>query len=41
LIVQPRSAYRLSGPARYEQEHGIPQAQARRYSITFRNVRKG
>lgn len=40
LIVEPRSAYHLSGLARTEWEHSIPQAQAPRYSITFRNVRE-
>lgn len=41
LIAAPRSAYHLSGPARYEWEHSIPQTDALRYSITFRNVREG
>ena len=40
LIARPRSAYFLSGPARYEWEHSIPQMDALRYSITFRNLRK-
>jgi alkylated DNA repair dioxygenase AlkB len=40
LIVEPRSAYFLSGPARYEWEHSIPQMQELRYSITFRNLRE-
>ncbi len=40
LILEPRSAYHLSGPARYEWEHSIPQTDALRYSITFRNVRE-
>jgi alkylated DNA repair dioxygenase AlkB len=39
LVVEPRSAYFLSGPARYEWEHSIPQMDALRYSITFRNLR--
>lgn len=30
----------LSGPARYEWEHSIPQTEALRYSITFRHVRE-
>lgn len=38
LVAEPRSAYLLSGPARYEWEHSIPQMDALRYSITFRNV---
>ena len=36
----PRSAYVLTGPARYEWEHSIPPVEATRYSITFRNVRE-
>jgi alkylated DNA repair dioxygenase AlkB len=41
LVAEPRSAYYLSGPARFEWEHSIPQMDALRYSITFRNLRKG
>jgi alkylated DNA repair dioxygenase AlkB len=41
LMAEPRSAYLLSGPARYEWEHSIPQMDALRYSITFRNLREG
>jgi alkylated DNA repair dioxygenase AlkB len=41
LVAKPRSAYHLSGPARYEWEHSIPQMEELRYSITFRNVREG
>ena len=41
LTAKPRSAYLLSGPARSEWEHSIPQMDALRYSITFRNVREG
>jgi alkylated DNA repair dioxygenase AlkB len=40
LVAEPRSAYLLSGPARSEWEHSIPQTEALRYSITFRNVRE-
>jgi alkylated DNA repair dioxygenase AlkB len=40
LTVEPRSAYHLSGEARSVWEHSIPQAEALRYSITFRNVRE-
>ena len=39
LILEPRSAYVLSGPARSEWEHSIPPLEALRYSITFRNFR--
>jgi alkylated DNA repair dioxygenase AlkB len=37
--AEPRSAYRLSGPARHEWEHSIPPVEALRYSITFRTLR--
>lgn len=37
--LAPRSAYLLDGPARTEWEHSLPEAQALRYSITFRNLR--
>jgi alkylated DNA repair dioxygenase AlkB len=37
--LAPRSAYLLSGPARQVWEHSIPEAEALRYSITFRNLR--
>jgi alkylated DNA repair dioxygenase AlkB len=40
LVAAPRSAYLLSGPARTEWEHSIPQMEALRYSITFRNLRE-
>ena len=39
LIVEPRSAYLLTGPARLEWEHSIPPAEALRCSITFRTMR--
>jgi alkylated DNA repair dioxygenase AlkB len=39
IIVEPRSAYLLSGPARTVWEHSIPPVEAHRYSITFRNFR--
>jgi alkylated DNA repair dioxygenase AlkB len=38
LLAEPRSAYHLSGPARYEWEHSILRVDSLRYSITFRNV---
>ena len=41
LIVEPRSAYLLSGPARTVWEHSIPRAEELRYSVTFRNLREG
>jgi len=39
LILAPRSAYLLAGPARTEWEHSIPPVEQLRYSITFRNFR--
>jgi alkylated DNA repair dioxygenase AlkB len=40
LILAPRSAYLLHGPARTEWEHSIPAVAELRYSITFRNFRE-
>jgi alkylated DNA repair dioxygenase AlkB len=40
LTAEPRSAYLLSGPARTEWEHSIPEVDRLRYSITFRNFRE-
>ena len=37
-VLAPRSAYRLSGPARHRWQHSIPPLPARRYSITFRTL---
>ena len=39
LRLEPRSAYSLSGAARWTWEHSIPPVDALRYSITFRNRR--
>jgi alkylated DNA repair dioxygenase AlkB len=39
ISAAPRSAYLLSGPARYEWEHSIPAVDASRYSVTFRNLK--
>jgi alkylated DNA repair dioxygenase AlkB len=41
LILAPRSAYLLRGPARAEWEHSIPAVERLRYSLTFRNFRSG
>jgi alkylated DNA repair dioxygenase AlkB len=41
LRVEPRSAYLLSGPARWSWEHRIPPVEQLRYSITFRSWRSG
>ena len=38
LTLEPRSAYLLSGPARSEWEHSIPEVDALRYSVTFRTL---
>ena len=38
LVLEPRSAYLLGGPARMEWQHSIPPVDALRYSITFRNL---
>lgn len=40
LTAEPRSAYLLRGPSRWEWEHSIPGVDALRYSITFRNFRE-
>ncbi|RWB50825.1 alpha-ketoglutarate-dependent dioxygenase AlkB [Mesorhizobium sp.] len=39
IIVAPRSAYLMSGPARDEWEHSIPPLAEHRYSITLRTLR--
>jgi len=39
LTVAPRSAYLISGEARTDWEHSIPEVDALRYSITFRTLR--
>jgi alkylated DNA repair dioxygenase AlkB len=38
VLLEPRSAYLLSDPARTEWEHSIPPVDALRYSITFRSL---
>jgi alkylated DNA repair dioxygenase AlkB len=37
-VLAPRSAYRLSGPARHRWQQSIPPLDAQRYSITFRTL---
>lgn len=39
-LLEPRSAYVLSGEARSSWQHAIPPTKALRYSITFRTVNK-
>jgi alkylated DNA repair dioxygenase AlkB len=41
LRLEPRSAYLLSGAARWTWEHSIPPVDKLRYSITFRDQRTG
>jgi DNA oxidative demethylase len=38
--LAPRSAYLLSGKARWSWQHSIPPTKALRYSITFRTLRR-
>ncbi|HVV45637.1 MAG TPA: alpha-ketoglutarate-dependent dioxygenase AlkB [Bryobacteraceae bacterium] len=40
IPLEPRSAYLLTGSARWEWEHSIPPLEELRYSITFRNLRR-
>jgi alkylated DNA repair protein (DNA oxidative demethylase) len=41
IELAPRSAYVLSGPARWSWQHMIPPQKELRYSITFRTLRRG
>jgi alkylated DNA repair dioxygenase AlkB len=38
-VVEPRSAYLISGEARSQWEHSIPPGPEQRYSVTFRTLR--
>ncbi|HEX8206560.1 MAG TPA: alpha-ketoglutarate-dependent dioxygenase AlkB [Solirubrobacteraceae bacterium] len=40
IELAPRSAYVLSGKARWSWQHSIPATKALRYSITFRTLRR-
>lgn len=40
ILMPPRSAYVLDGPARREWEHSIPAVKQLRYSVTFRTLRE-
>jgi alkylated DNA repair protein (DNA oxidative demethylase) len=40
VLLEPRSAYVLTGPARSQWQHSIPPMKELRYSITFRTLRK-
>jgi alkylated DNA repair dioxygenase AlkB len=37
-VLEPRSAYLLSGSARHQWQHSIPPLEQQRYSITFRTL---
>jgi len=39
VTLEPRSAYMLSGAARFAWQHSIPPTKALRYSITFRTLK--
>ena len=40
VVLAPRSAYVLAGPARSEWQHHVPPVPALRYSVTFRALRE-
>jgi alkylated DNA repair dioxygenase AlkB len=40
LDAAPRSLYRMQGEARHDWEHSIPAVEQRRYSITFRTMKR-
>jgi DNA oxidative demethylase len=40
LELEPRSAYLLSGKARWSWQHSIPATEELRYSVTFRTLRR-
>ena len=40
LEAQPRSLYLMEGEARSQWEHSIPPVEARRYSVTFRTMKR-
>jgi alkylated DNA repair protein (DNA oxidative demethylase) len=40
IELPPRSAYVLSGKARWSWQHSIPPAKALRYSVTFRTLKR-
>ena len=39
IVLEPRSAYLLTGSARSDFEHHIPPVSSLRYSVTFRTLR--
>jgi len=40
VLLEPRSAYVLTGKSRWSWQHSIPPAKEERYSITFRTLRR-
>ena len=40
ILAEPRSAYYLTGPARWEWQHSILRVETLRYCITFRTMRE-
>jgi alkylated DNA repair dioxygenase AlkB len=41
VLLEPRSAYVMRGPARWKFQHSIPPVKDFRYSVTFRTLRVG
>jgi len=40
IVLEPRSLYVISGPARWKYQHSIPALPTLRYSVTFRTLRE-
>jgi alkylated DNA repair dioxygenase AlkB len=40
IELEPRSAYVLSGKARWSWQHSIPSTRELRYSVTFRTLKR-
>lgn len=40
IVLEPRSLYVMSGPARWQWQHSIPPVEALRYSVTLRTLRR-
>jgi alkylated DNA repair dioxygenase AlkB len=40
VLLEPGSAYIITGESRSEWEHSIPPVEALRYSVTFRSLKK-
>jgi DNA oxidative demethylase len=40
VVLEPGSAYALTGQARWSWQHSIPPIPALRYSVTFRSLRQ-